>query len=104
MSESLESLLEAEARAAEILERAGREALAERNLIPGALKELEDKYESALAAAEERETANIATETLAYREELRMKREGIEERLRERSSELKGKAFELLQGRILRGS
>jgi hypothetical protein len=103
LSESLESLLEAEARAAEILERAGRDALTERNSIPGALKELEDKYESALSAAEEREMANIATETLAYREELRLKREGIEERLRERSPELQEKAFELLQGRILRG-
>ncbi|MFO7627100.1 MAG: hypothetical protein R6V62_07575 [Candidatus Fermentibacteraceae bacterium] len=103
MSESLESLLEAEARAAEILERAGREALAERNSIPAALKELEDRYESALAAAEEREKASIATETLAYREELGLKRKGIEERLRERSRELRGKAFELLQGRILRG-
>jgi hypothetical protein len=103
LSESLESLLEAEARAAEILERAGRDALAERNSIPGVLKELEDRYESALAAAEERETAVIATETLAYREELCRKREGIEERLRERSPELREKAFELLQGRILRG-
>lgn len=103
MSESLESLLEAEARAAEILEKAGREALAERNSIPGVLKELEDRYESALAAAEERETAVIATETLAYREELCRKREGIEGRLRERSPELGEKAFELLQGRILRG-
>ena len=103
MSESLESLLEAEARAAELLERAGREALAERNSIPGVLKELEDRYESALAAAEERETAGIATETLTYREELRKQREGIEERLREKSRELQGKAFELLQGRILRG-
>ncbi|GEM_PF-6239640 len=104
MSESLESLLGAEARAAEVIERAGREALAERNSIPGALKEIEDRYETALAAAEERETANIATETLAYREELRRKREGIEERMGEKSRELQGKAFELLRGRILQGT
>jgi len=101
LSESLESLLEAEARAAEILERAGREAQSERNSIPEALKEIEDKYESALAAAEERETANIATETAAYRDELRGKRGGIEERLRERSGELQEKAFELLRRRIM---
>lgn len=103
MSESLESLLEAEARAAEILERAGREALAERNSIAPAVSELEDRYESALAAAGERETANISSETLAYRKELESRRKGIEERLREKSRELRGKAFELLQGRILRG-
>lgn len=103
MSESLESLLEAEARAAEILERAGRDAQAERNSIPPAVRELEDRYETALASAEERETGNISSETIAYRGELQVKRERIEERLRGRSGELRAKAFELLRGRILRG-
>ncbi len=103
MSESLASLLAAEARAAELLEKAGREAQAERNSIPAALKELEDRYESALAAAGEREMAGIVAEIESYRIELHRKKIELEEALKQRSLELHPQALELLRGRILRG-
>lgn len=103
MSESLETLLAAEARAAELLERAAREAQGERASIPEALSELETRYESALAAAEERETSGIVQEVGTYHEQLRQMRMALEEELRDKSRELDSEAFRLLRARMLRG-
>lgn len=103
MSESLEALLAAEARAVELLERAGREAQGERASIPEALKELESKYESALAAAEEREIAGISAEIEEYRNRLQRNRITLEEDLRVKSRELHTQALRLLRAKILRG-
>ncbi len=101
MSGSLETLLEAEALATEILEKAAREAQAERNSIPEALKELESKYESALAAAEERETAALSTDLEEYRTGLARRRADLEQDLVSRARGLENVAADLLRKRII---
>jgi flagellar biosynthesis chaperone FliJ len=101
LSGSLETLLEAEARAAEIVEKAVREAQAERSSIPEALEELESKYENALNAAEERETAVLATDLEEYRAGLARKRAELEQNLVLRARGLDTVAADMLRNRII---
>ncbi len=103
MSDNLKSLLSAETGAAEIIEKARREAQMERNAIPSALKELEERYESALAAAKEREIAGLMTDTEAYQIELRRTTDELAELLIDKSRKLPSEALGLLRGRILKG-
>lgn len=102
MSDNLKSLLSAEAEAAEILDKARREAKAIRSSVPMALKELESRYEEALASAEKRETEKIEAETEEFRLEVMKKAEAARRVLADRSKNLSSRARELLLTQFLK--
>lgn len=102
MSERLRSLLSEEAAAAERLEGARREAQALKASIPQALKELEEKYGSALSAAEQRQIQELEAEIETFRNRVREKTQEMEEALTLRARDLPRAAEELLRNAILK--